>query len=135
MRLGFDRSSISHISKPLSAICEKAKAVDSAIPPNLRTIFLQSYANNKEKTRKAVCFFHFDFESTHFAPFIPNWSLDPEQISLDGWANGLSLAWRHGGLRRETTKYVEKQQKTSCQQENERGQEVIFSIMLRTITT
>jgi len=31
--------------------------------------------------------------------------------------------------------YVEKQQKTSCQQENERGQEVIFSIMLRTITT
>lgn len=63
MLLGFDRSSISHISKPLSAICEKAKAVDSAIPPNLRSIFLQSYANNKEKTRKAVCFFHFDFES------------------------------------------------------------------------
>jgi hypothetical protein len=59
MRLGFDRSSISHISRPLSAVGEKAKAAASTIPPNLRTIFLQSYANDKEKTRKAVCFFHF----------------------------------------------------------------------------
>jgi len=30
--------------------------------------------------------------------------------------------------------YVENERKTRCQQENERGQEVIFSMTIRTIT-
>ena len=36
--------------------------------------------------------------------FNPNRSLDPEQISLDGWADGLPLVRRRSGLRRERTK-------------------------------
>ena len=35
---------------------------------------------------------------------IPNRSLDSEQISLDCWADGFSLAWRRSGLRRERTR-------------------------------
>ena len=36
--------------------------------------------------------------------FNPNRSLDPEQISLDCWADGLPLVRRRSGLRRERTK-------------------------------
>ena len=37
-------------------------------------------------------------------PFSPNRSLDPEQISLDCWADCFSLVRRRSGLRRERTK-------------------------------
>ena len=59
--------------------------------------------------------------------FNPNRSLDPEQTSLDCWADGLPLVFGVAG-------YGENERETRCQQENKRWQEVIFSITIRTIT-
>ncbi len=58
---------------------------------------------------------------------IPNRLLDPEQISLDCWAYGLSFAFGVAG-------YIDNQRETRCQQGNERSQEVILSITRVTIT-
>ena len=79
--------------------------------------------------RKLIRFWGFEFKTSRSgnSQFNLNRSLAPEQILFDCSADGLSFAFGVVG-------YGENERKTRCPQENERWQEVIYSISSRTIT-
>ena len=79
--------------------------------------------------RKLMRFLGFEFKISRSenSQFNLNRSLAPEQILLDCWADGLSFAFGVAG-------YGGNERKARCPQENEKWQEVIYSISSSTIT-